>query len=193
MTTIKQFKDLAAVNRSIASLNNATKVDNLQSILVNIAYQAMHGNWKVESFLSLKDGNLSADFKKSLVLHMPVTYDKDAEKFVFASSKIKKILAKLGFETEDLPSFEEFANAYPAFNAVTAPKVAGATDNIDKLTKNLSTRLGKLELPSSANAEQIASIVKLLATSPSILANVSEMLGLSHLTLSEVVDNGEDA
>lgn len=177
MTNLKQFASISALGKSITALGKATRADNLQTILVNISYQALQGNWDVKQFVALKDGNVSADFKKSLVLHMPVVFNKDTGVFDFSSRKISKILSKLGFELEEgsMPTWDEFAANYPPFNAVSGDKSPKAEDTIEKIAKNVADRLGKIGVE---NGDQLADILVWAAKSPSILAQLAETMAL---------------
>lgn len=166
---IEQMKDMAAINRTITNVAKSVDTTKLQTLLVNVCFQAaVNANWNRKSFAVLWESNLSKDFKTSLAKHMPVGFDKNTNQFEFSAKKAASILKKLEFTADQEITFDMFAAAMPVFTK--KPTSATAGDSLDKLQNNIASRLEKLGIE---NAQNIADIVKMLATSPSILANVS--------------------
>lgn len=170
--TIKQMKDLKAVNRAIDGVLAKISNENLHEILVNTCYQALIGsNWDPKRIMNIRESGLPKEFKGFIGKFMPVSFDKENGKYEFSHKKVPTILSKLGFTGDVSITFEEFANNFPLFYAKDESKKA--SDTIEKIQKAVGTRLGALNVE---RADDIASIVALLAKNPSILDQVSAFI-----------------
>lgn len=153
---------------SIAAANNTA---SLQEVFANVVYNGLvHNNIMAEQMKALRDSAAPAKLKAGLAKHMPMTWNKKAERYEFSTKKAETLRLELGIEFRE-STIEQVAEVLPElFAKVEREQVEF---NLDDYLAKVATKLDKEGVQ---DADSIIAIAKYLSANPDKVADAMSVL-----------------